>query len=63
MLYTLKHHEAQRLTARRIKYIHGKNNMGSTPVVSVNDGNGNWINITEKATMESAIMRENETKY
>jgi hypothetical protein len=32
-------------------------------IVSVQNENGEWIDITEKTAMESAIMAENITKY
>jgi hypothetical protein len=51
ILLTFKHHEAQRQTARCIKYLRGKMNIGSTTVISIPADNGLWKDITDNHTM------------
>lgn len=59
MIWTLKLREAQHSTARKIKDIRGKLNIGSTTVVSLWQADGSWKDITEKHEMEKAIMAVN----
>jgi hypothetical protein len=63
MIRTLNLREAQHSTARKIKHIRGKLNIGSTTVVSLWQADGSWKDITEKHEMEKAIMDVNEKKY
>jgi Reverse transcriptase (RNA-dependent DNA polymerase) len=63
MLKQLKEREKQRNTARKIKYLRGKMNTGSTTMVSIDNGQGGYIDITGKQEMEQAIMENNEKKY
>ncbi len=62
MLKQLKEREKQRNTARKIKYLRGKMNTGSTIMVLIDDGQGGHIDITGKQEMEQAIMENNEKK-
>jgi hypothetical protein len=55
--------EKQWATARRIKYIQGKLQRCSTFMVQEQDNTGTWQDVTEKATMEKAIMESTRRKY
>jgi hypothetical protein len=63
VVLTLKPQEAQRQTARRIKYLRGKMSMGSTTVISVQNREGTWNDVMEKGEMELEIMKANEFKF
>jgi hypothetical protein len=63
VLKELRQREQQRVTAKKIRYLQGKQYSGSTMVVSIQDANGNWTDITDKASIEQAIMACNEEKY
>jgi hypothetical protein len=51
-LKTLIHHEAQKRTAKKIKYVRGKIIIGSTSVVSVQNAEGDWKDVTAKEDIE-----------
>jgi hypothetical protein len=63
ILLSLKHQEEQKETARRIKYLRGKLNIGSTTVISVQGIDGKWRDVTDRNEMELEIMKENEFKF
>jgi hypothetical protein len=63
ILQTLMHHETQRKTAKKIKYLRGKVIVGSTSIISVTTPEGGSVDITKKEEMERAIMEANEKKY
>jgi len=56
MLKALREREAQRDTARKIRYLQGKLRTGSTTMVTTVDNDGNRIDITDKAEIEKAIL-------
>jgi hypothetical protein len=59
----IRQREQQRRSARKIRYLSGKVNNGSTTMVSVFNDRGHRIDLTNKEDIEQAIMKSNETKY
>ena len=62
MLKVLRHREKQRSTARKIRFLRGKINNGSTTMVTVTEG-GHQKDLTTKHEIEQAIMANNMDKY
>jgi hypothetical protein len=48
ILKVLRHREQQRHSARKIRYLRGKINTGSTTMVSIPDGPDKWKDLTDK---------------
>jgi hypothetical protein len=63
ILKQLRLREAQRNTARKIKYLRGKLDRNSTVMVSVPLPDGTTHDITEKRQMEKAIIASNKRKF
>ncbi len=63
VLRCIREREKQRNTARKIRYLRGKVNSGSTTMVTVQDEAGNRFDLTSKEHIEQAIMKNNEEKY
>jgi len=63
VIYSLIAREKQRASARRIRYLRGKQRSGGTTMVIVTDADGNQIDITDRAGLESAILRNNQEKF
>jgi len=63
MLADLRRREAQRTTARKLKYLRGKLRTGSTTIVTVTNDDGKTREITDKAEMERAILHSNNKKF
>jgi len=63
MLKVLRHRESQRQSARKLRYLRGKINTGSTTMVSIPDGPDQWRDITEKKAIEHAILANNQEKF
>ena len=62
-LKTLREREAQRHKARKIRYLRGKIQSGSTTMVTTLDADGNRIEITNQQQMEKAILESNHKKF
>jgi hypothetical protein len=63
MIQAIRHREKQRDTARKIKYLRGKINTGSTTMVTIQTDKGRKRDLTEKKDIEEAIMKNNQDKY
>jgi hypothetical protein len=63
ILKQLRTREAQRSTARKIKYLRGKLIRNSTTMVSIKQNNGTSVDITDKRQMEKAIISSNKKKF
>jgi len=63
ILKVLRHREQQRYSARKIRYLCGKINTGSTTMVSIPDGPDKWKDLTDKKSMETAILHNNSEKF
>ncbi len=63
MIQVIRHREKQWNTARKIKYLRGKINTGSTTMVTILTKEGQKRDLTEKNEIEKAIMMNNEAKY
>jgi hypothetical protein len=63
MLKALHAREAQRATARHIKFLRGKTRSGSTVMVMLTDHNGGKKDITDRREMEWAILCNNAEKF
>ncbi len=59
----IRQHEAQCSSTRKIKYLRGKINTGSTTMVTIQLLNGDQKDITNKQEIEKAIMETNQQKY
>jgi len=55
--------EAQRTSAWNIKFMLGTTRNGSPTQVTVTNPDSSKSDLTERADVESAVMRENERKY
>jgi hypothetical protein len=62
ILKTLRHHERQRSTAKKIRHLRGKTSTGSTTMVTIQDESGKWVGITNKEDIECAIMKKKQRK-
>jgi len=62
-LKVLRRREQQRQTARKLRFLRGKINTGSTTMVSILDGPDKWVDITDKSAMEHAILDNNRDKF
>ncbi len=49
-------------SARKLKYLRGKLSWSSTTVATIQDGNGQCVDVTEKTASEQAILASNEEK-
>jgi hypothetical protein len=58
MLKVIRHREKQRCTARKIRFLRGKLNTGSTTMVTVTQG-GIKKDLTGKKEIEEAIILNN----
>jgi hypothetical protein len=63
MLAIIRHREKQRATARKIKFLRGKLIRNSTTMVTVQSEQGISKDLTEKADIEVAIMKNNQAEY
>ncbi len=63
ILKTIKHREKQKSTARKIKMLRGKLKSGSTTIVSIQQEDGSYKDLTGKLEIEQAIMDNNMEKY
>jgi hypothetical protein len=63
MIQVIQHREKQRDTARKIKFLRGKINTGSTTMVTIQTAEGVRKDLTEKRDIEEAIMKNNQDKY
>jgi hypothetical protein len=63
MIQVIKHREKQCNTARKIKYLRGKINSGSTTMVTIQPKEGIKKDLMEKMEIEEAIMKNNQAKY
>ena len=61
-LQNIQHREAQRSSARTVKYVLMKLNGGGTSMVVI-IRNGETVEITTKEELEQALLHENEWKY
>jgi hypothetical protein len=59
----LQQREQQRSTAKKIKYLRGKLNRGSTTMVTVTNEDGTTTDIFDKNLMEKAIISSNQRKF
>ncbi len=59
----LRAREAQRSSARKIKFLRGRLNKSSTTMVTVTQPDGTTMDITDKKEMERAIIRSNKMKF
>jgi hypothetical protein len=55
--------EAQRNTARKIKFVLNRNNPGGVTKVSLRNERGQWEETTSKEAIEKGCAQENELKY
>jgi hypothetical protein len=55
--------EKQRASARRIRFLHVKMRSGSTTMVTVTNAEGEKIDITDRAGLEVAILKNNQDKF
>jgi hypothetical protein len=62
-LKALREREAQRNHARKIRYLRGKIDTGSTTMVTTQNAQGNKIELTNKQEMEKAILVSNKKKF
>ncbi len=60
---TIKHREKQKASARKIKFLRGKLKSGSTTMVTVQQADGTYKDLTGKLEIEKAIMENNKEKY
>jgi hypothetical protein len=60
ILKQFRHREAQRSTAKKIKFLRGKLTRNSTTIVTVKNEEGLSVNITDKCEMEKAIIASNK---
>jgi hypothetical protein len=63
VLKVLWHREQQRQSARKLRYLRGKINTGSTTMVSIPDGENTWKDIVNKPEMEQAILDTSRDKF
>jgi len=63
MIKALREREAQRNSARKIRYLQGKLHSGSTTLVTTTDPKGNKVDITDQQEMEKAILDNNRQKF
>ena len=63
MIKVLRHREKQRFTARKIKFLRGKINTGSTTMVTIQSDDGESKDLTGKREIEEAILSNNQQKY
>jgi hypothetical protein len=63
ILEDLRRREAQRSTAKKLRFLRGKLHSGSTTVVSVTNAQGEKIEITNKQEVEAAILASNKSKF
>jgi hypothetical protein len=63
ILEDLRRREAQRSTAKKLRFIRGKLRSGSTAVVSVTNAQGEKIEISNKLEVETAILASNKSKF
>ena len=62
-LWQLREREHQRSVARKIRFLQGKLSKSSTTMVTVESPEGGLKDITDKITMEGAIMESNAAKF
>jgi hypothetical protein len=62
MLKVIRHRDKECSTARKIRFLHGKLNNGSTTMVTIMEG-GISKDLTGKKEIEEAIMWKNMDKY
>jgi len=63
ILEDLRRREAQRVTAKKLRYLRGKLRMGSTTVVTITNANGEKVELTDKRDIEAAILASNQSKF
>jgi len=63
MIKQLQLREKQRSMARKIRFLQGKLRVGSTTLVTVQDAEGNTIELTTKQDIEKAIVKNNKDKF
>jgi hypothetical protein len=62
-LKMLRERESQRNTARKLRLLRGKLKAGSTTMVTIEDADGNKVEITNQKDMELAILKNNHNKF
>ncbi len=62
VIQVIRHREKQCATARKIKYLRGKINTGSTTMITIQTEDGCKRDLTEKNEIEVAIMKNNQDK-
>jgi hypothetical protein len=55
--------EKQRSCARKIHFLQLKMRAGGTTLVTIQDAEGNTIDLTEKLDIEKAIVKNNKEKF
>ena len=63
MICLLQQRERQRSAARKIRFLRGKLSTGSTTLVTIQDEQGHWIDLTSKHEIEKAIVQNNSEKF
>jgi hypothetical protein len=63
MIKALRQREAQRVSARKIRYLQGKLRTGSTTLITSTDSEGNKVDITDQVNLEKAILENNRQKF
>jgi len=63
MIKALRQREAQRVSARKIRYLQGKLRTGSTTLITTTDSEGNKVDITDQVELEKAILENNRQKF
>jgi len=63
VLKALRDREAQRASARKIRFLQGKIRTGSTTMITTTDSDGNKIDIMDQIDLEKAILDNNMHKF
>jgi hypothetical protein len=63
MIRQLQLREKQRSRARKIHFLQGKMRAGGTTLVTIQDAEGNTIDLTEKLDREKVIVKNNKEKF
>ena len=59
----LQQRERQRSSARKIRYLRGKLSTECTTLVTVQDEQGQWVDLTSKHEIEKAIVQNNQAIF
>ncbi len=63
VIKVIRHREKQQFTARKIKFLRGKLSRGSTTMVTIQQEDGTFKDITGKRNIEDAIIASNNLKF